>query len=112
MHRVNYFWVNLGTAYMSQCISVTDIAHLLGQFFRIYKKIRTFVHITIHVPLCILKGSLLSMDIFWSHLVLIIYWLQKQVSLENEPQQWLLEFSATQKVTQSRTTRYSYGAYL
>ena len=31
MHHVNYFWFNLGTGYMGQCISVTDIAHLLGQ---------------------------------------------------------------------------------
>ena len=30
MHHVNYFWVKLGTIYMGQCISVTDIAHLLG----------------------------------------------------------------------------------
>ena len=30
MHHVNYFWVNLGTAYTGQCISVTDIAHLIG----------------------------------------------------------------------------------
>ena len=30
MHDVNYFLVNLGTTYMGQCISVTNIAHLLG----------------------------------------------------------------------------------
>ena len=30
MHHVNYFWVNLGTAYMEQCISVTDTVQLLG----------------------------------------------------------------------------------
>ena len=30
MHQVNIFSVNLGTAYMGQYISVTDIAHLLG----------------------------------------------------------------------------------
>ena len=29
MHHVIFFWVNLGTAYMGQCISVTDIADLL-----------------------------------------------------------------------------------
>ena len=37
MHHVNYFCVNLGTAYMEQYISVTDIAHLLGWLCRIYK---------------------------------------------------------------------------
>ena len=26
MHHINYFWVNLGTAYVGQYISVTDIA--------------------------------------------------------------------------------------
>ena len=30
MNHVNYFWVDLGTIYMGECISVTDIAHLLG----------------------------------------------------------------------------------
>ena len=30
MHHVNYFWVKLENAYMGQCISVTDIAHLPG----------------------------------------------------------------------------------
>ena len=30
MYQVNYFWVNLRTAFMGQCISLTDIAHLLG----------------------------------------------------------------------------------
>ena len=30
MLHVNYSWVKLGTDYMGQCISVTDIAHLLG----------------------------------------------------------------------------------
>ena len=38
MHHVNYFIVNLGTAYMEQCISVTDIAHsLTGIVFCIYE---------------------------------------------------------------------------
>ena len=43
MHHVNYFWVNLGTAYIGQCISVTDITHL------------NRLCVTIHVLLCILK---------------------------------------------------------
>ena len=35
-----------------------------------------------------------------------------QVSSVNEPQLWSLEFSASQKLTESRTTRYPYGTYL
>ena len=31
MHHVNYFRVNLESASMGQFISVTNIAHLLGQ---------------------------------------------------------------------------------
>ena len=41
-----------------------------------------------------------------------IYWLQKQVSYENEPQLWPLEFSASQKLTELRTRWYPYGTYL
>ena len=49
MHHVNYFLVNFyGTAYMGQCISVTDIAYLPGQLCRIYEEIRKLVYITIH----------------------------------------------------------------
>ena len=41
-----------------------------------------------------------------------ICWLQKQVSKVNEPQLWPLEFYASQKLTKSKTTRYTYGTYL
>ena len=58
MHHANYFWVNLSTAYMEQCISVTDIAHLLGQLCEIHEIIRKFVHITIRVLLCIFSTVL------------------------------------------------------
>ena len=30
MYHVNYFWANLGIAYIEKCISVADVAHLLG----------------------------------------------------------------------------------
>ena len=30
MRHVNYSWSNLDTACMGQCISATDIGHLLG----------------------------------------------------------------------------------
>ena len=30
MNQLNCFWVNLGTAYMGQYISITDIVHFLG----------------------------------------------------------------------------------
>ena len=30
MNHINYFWVNLDTAYMGQRISVADIARLQG----------------------------------------------------------------------------------
>ena len=54
MHHVNYFWVNLGTAYIGQCISVTDITHL------------NRLCVTIHVLLCILKcfGCIWSFSFF------------------------------------------------
>ena len=65
---------------MGQCISVTDMAHLLGQLCRIYENIRKFMHITICVLLCILKGFLLFLDILQRYLVLKGCWLQKQVS--------------------------------
>ena len=29
MHHVNYFWANLGTAFMGQCIPLADIVDLL-----------------------------------------------------------------------------------
>ena len=40
---------------MRQCISVTDIDHLLGQFCRLYEKIDELVHINTRVLLCILN---------------------------------------------------------
>ena len=56
MHHVNHFWVNLGTAYIGQCISVTDITHL------------DRLCVTIRVLLCILKGCLLSLGFpFFGH---------------------------------------------
>ena len=54
MHHVNYFWVDLGTANMGQCISLTDY-NLLGWLCRIYNIITNFVHITIRVLLGIPK---------------------------------------------------------
>ena len=33
-------------------------------------------------------------------------------SFVNEPQFWSLEFSTSQKLTESRTTQYPYGTYL
>ena len=36
----------------------------------------------------------------------------KASSLQNEPQLWLLEFSASHKLTESRTARYRCGTYL
>ena len=96
---LNWRSLNLGSAYMGQCISVTDIADLLGWLCRICEKIRKFVliticvlskmkifvYITIRALLCILKGFLMSLDIFQRHLVLIICWLQKFYN-------WVLSF--------------------
>ena len=62
------------------------------------------------VLLCILKCFLLSLDISLGHPVLNI-WLQNQVSDKNDPQLWPSEFSASQKLTESKTTHYSYGTY-
>ena len=70
------------------------------------------MHITIRVVLCILKGFLLSLDILQRHLVPNICWLQKQIPEENKPQLWSFEFPGSQKVTESRITRYPYGTYL
>ena len=44
MYYVNYFWVNLGTACMGQCILVTDITHLLGELWRLYEKREMCAH--------------------------------------------------------------------
>ena len=52
-HSVSCFWVNLETAYIGQCTSVTDITH--------FDKLC----LTIRVLLCILKGFLLSLGIFF-----------------------------------------------
>lgn len=41
-----------------------------------------------------------------------ICWLQKQIPEENKPQLWSFEFPGSQKVTESRITRYPYGTYL
>ena len=49
---------------------------------------------------------------FQRHLVPNICWLQKQISEENKPQLWSFEFPGSQKVTESRITRYPYGTYL
>ena len=32
MHHVNYFWINLGIAYVGKCILGIDIARLLSSF--------------------------------------------------------------------------------
>ena len=53
MHHVSCFWVNLVTAYIGQCISVTNITHLDS------------LCVTIRVLLCVLKGLLLSLGIFF-----------------------------------------------
>ena len=73
---------------------------------RSYGIITKFVHIISRTLLCILKGYLLFLSIFRSYIVPNICWLQKQVFWENEPQLWLLEFLATQTLTESRAARY------
>ena len=55
-HSISCFRVNLETAYIEQCISVTDITHL------------DRLCVTILVLLCILKGFLLSLGIFFGPL--------------------------------------------
>ena len=62
--------------------------------------------------LCFFKGLLFSLDVFRRHLVPNICWLQKQISQENVPQLCLLEFSASQKLTDSRAIWYLYGTDL
>ena len=73
---------------------------------RSYDITTKFAHIISCTLLCILKGYLLFWSIFRSYIVSNICWLQKQVFWENEPQPWLLEFSATQTLTESRAAQY------